>query len=468
MNLQIKTNDTPVALTIKMMAIMTVVTLLTLTSTSISISAQSMGADETVRITKDNQSDIIDSLTEALNTVYVFPEVAKDMEKQIRKNFKKGKYKKITSLEEFTQVLTEDLQGVSHDLHLGLRDMPPEDYSAMLEENPEEQENFQRKQMESLRRSNYGFKKLEILPGNIGYLDLRGFMHASFAGPTAVAAMNFLSNSDAIIFDLRNNGGGSPRMIQLLTSYLLEDPTHINSFYVRKTDSIMQFWTSASVQGPKMVETPVYVLTSRGTFSAAEEFTYNLKNLKRATIVGETTGGGAHPVESHFFRITDKVFFQMRLPFGRAINPISGTNWEGTGVEPDIKVPADEALDVAMLDALGAIAKGAQDEEHKASLQWAIKGLQVKTQPVTLEEMAESLYTGAFGPRVITFENGSLYYQRDGRTKYKLTPMGDDLFGLEGLDYFRIQFVRELDGTVNKLVGTYDNGRKDMNMRTQS
>ncbi len=437
-------------------------------SESNDVLAQQAGDREPVAVSKANQSDIIDSLSEALNDIYVFPDVALDMEKTLRKNFKKGKYKKLASLEEFTQALNEDLQKVSHDLHLGVRPMDAATYAAMLEENPEEQEEFQRRDMDRRRRSNFGFKKLEILPGNIGYMDLRGFNHASFAGATAVAAMNFLSNSDALILDLRQNGGGSPRMIQLLTSYLLEDPTHINSFYVRKDDSIQQFWTSAHVEGPKMVETPVYVLTSRQTFSAAEEFTYNLKNLKRATIVGETTGGGAHPVESHFFRISDEVFFQMQLPFGRAISPITGTNWEGTGVEPDIEAPADQALDVALLDALKKIAKNSNDEEHKASLQWAIKGLEFKNNPVDLDEKAETLYTGTFGPRMISFEDGTLFYQRAGRAKYKMTPMGDDLFAIDGLDFFRIQFVRDLDGTVNKLIGNYEGGRTDSNVRTQS
>lgn len=162
-------------------------------------------------------------------------------------------------------------------------------------------------------------------------------------GPTVVAAMNFLGNVDAIIFDLRDNGGGDPKMIALIASYLFDEVTHLNDLYNRKEDSTTQFWTLPYVPGKRLTGKPAFVLTSHGTFSGGEEFTYDLKELKRATVIGETTGGGAHPVSGH--RIDDH--FMIGVPFARAINPVSKTNWEGTGVEPDVKVPADTALEVA-------------------------------------------------------------------------------------------------------------------------
>src|SRR5262249_6744024 len=149
---------------------------------------------------------------------------------------------------------------------------------------------------------------------------------------------------DAIVFDLRQNGGGSPEMIRFLTSYLFEAPTHLNDMVDREGKTVEEWWTTKDVPGrrPK-TDVPVYVLTSQRTFSGAEEFSYNLKNLKRATLVGETTGGGAHPVRGE--QLNDR--FAIRIPFMRACNPITKTNWEGTGVEPDVKVPAAEALDKA-------------------------------------------------------------------------------------------------------------------------
>jgi C-terminal processing protease CtpA/Prc len=157
--------------------------------------------------------------------------------------------------------------------------------------------------------------------------------------------MNLLANTHALIIDLRQNHGGDPEMIALLSSYLFDQkPVHLNSLYWRDNDSSQQFWTLPYVPGKRFgKEKPVYVLTSGETFSGAEEFTYNLKNLKRATIIGESTGGGAHP--GGVYRLG--THFEVFIPNGRAINPISGTNWEGTGVQPDITMPREEAFKAA-------------------------------------------------------------------------------------------------------------------------
>ena len=170
------------------------------------------------------------------------------------------------------------------------------------------------------------------------------FADPKFCGPTAIAAMNFLANANAVIFDLRENGGGHPAMVALISSYLFCKPTHLNDLWERKDDKTEQYWTLSYVPGKRLAEQSAYVLTSSRTFSAAEEFSYNLQQLDRASIVGETTGGGAHPVSG--YRIDDR--FQVMVPFARAINPISKTNWEGVGVKPDVEAPAAEALDKAL------------------------------------------------------------------------------------------------------------------------
>jgi C-terminal processing protease CtpA/Prc len=147
-----------------------------------------------------------------------------------------------------------------------------------------------------------------------------------------------------LIIDLRDNGGGRPDMVAYLSSYLFDSRTHLNDLWTRRTDKTEEFWTRDTIPGRRFGGVkPVYVLTSAQTFSGGEEFTYNLKNLKRATIVGETTGGGAHPVSGH--RIDEH--FRIDVPFARAINPITHTNWEGVGVTPDVVVPAKDALDTA-------------------------------------------------------------------------------------------------------------------------
>ncbi len=416
-------------------------------------------ASEIPTLDNKTQSAIIDSVSEALNEIYVFPDVAKNMEKLVRQNFKAGKYKAITTLPEFAERLTSDLQSVSKDKHLRIRPLPPRDPNMPAGPSPDE---AAKERLAQLLKDNFGFKKIELLPGNIGYIDFRYFADAGFggAGATAIAAMNFLAHADAIIFDLRQNGGGAPSMIQLISSYLFEEPVHLNSFYIRKTNETEQFWTQGHVQGAKMIDVPVFVLTSSTTFSGAEEFTYNLKNMKRGTIIGETTGGGAHPVEGHVY---ENLGIAMSLPFGRAINPITKTNWEGTGIEPDVKVPADQALMVARIEATKALIEKAMDEKTKKALAWVLKGLEVEKNPVTLDQKSMADFAGMYGPRKIMIENGTLFYQREGRPKYKLIPMGEDSFMLEGLDYFRMKFNKDSSGKVMELVGMYDDGTTDSN-----
>src|SRR6202034_2441367 len=212
----------------------------------------------------------------------------------------------------------DDFQAVSHDKHLHVMFSPAElpDFDNQKPDPKREAE--ERTQME---RVNCGFKKAEILDGNIGYLKFDFFADPGICGPTVVAAMNFLANVDALIFDLRQNGGGDPKMVALISTYLFAAPTHLNDLWTRKGGETQQFWTLPYVPGKRLPSIPVYVLTSHRTFSGAEEFTNNLKVLKRATIVGEVTGGGAHPVAGH--RIDDR--FTIGVPFARAIYPVTTT-----------------------------------------------------------------------------------------------------------------------------------------------
>ena len=270
---------------------------------------------EPLRLDKTMRAAIVDSILAAIDEIYVFPEVATEMDALVRGNLDGGQYEQLDNAAVFAERLTEDLRSISHDLHLHVDWMPPRPQVQGQELSDEE---MAERQLAQIRRNNFGFREVKLMPGNVAYIKLDMFAHTSEAGPTAMAAMNFVGYADAVIFDLTENGGGSPTMIQLLTSYLVEEPTHLNSFYVRQSDETNQFWTQAFVPGPKLEEAPVYVLTSGRTFSAAEEFTYNLKNLERATIVGATTGGGAHPVMGQEY---PDFQLSMSLPFGRAINP---------------------------------------------------------------------------------------------------------------------------------------------------
>jgi len=422
--------------------------------------AQSGPAMEDKKIDARGQAEAIDSIAVELNRTYVFPDVARKMVKLMRDQYKKKAYAPITSTREFAQKLTEDLQSVSHDRHLSIDYLSDQELSLMTGDGaglPGEEPLHQE------RRNNFGFREIRMLPGNVGYLRLDGFSNTNEAGATAVAAMNFLANADAVIFDLRQNGGGSPKMIQLLCNYLFDRPTHLNDFYIRRSDKTEQFWTQPQVTGRRMSTADVFVLTSRRTFSAAEEFTYDLKNLKRATVVGDTTGGGAHPVDGFYWA---NVHLSASIPFGRAVNPITGTNWEGTGVAPDIIVESTSALDAAHREALKKIVARTTDEQDKAMLNWAIAGLDAKLNPPHVDVAALSRYAGEYGPRAIKVDNGVLFYRRAQNPWARLTPMSSTLFQPDNIDYFRLEVVLDTHGNPVALVGHYDNGTVDRSERT--
>ncbi|MEP6921766.1 MAG: S41 family peptidase [bacterium] len=306
---------------------------------------------------RDNQPDstidsatrkqVIDNVLQRLNESYVFPEVAKTMERSIRERAAKGEYDQITSSRALAETLTKDLRAVAKDRHLGIH----YSYEVLPERQPRAEPTAEQREQErrNLSWMNYGLDRVERLRGNTGYIAFRGFFGPELGADAVASAMNFVAGTDALIIDLRQNGGGDPEMVALICSYLFgPEPVHLNDLYWREGNRTEEFWTRKEVAGKRYLNKDVYVLTSKYTFSGAEEFTYNLKNLKRATIIGETTGGGAHPGTG--FRINEH--FNMFVPMGRAISPITKTNWEGTGVKPDIEVPADQALAVARLMAL--------------------------------------------------------------------------------------------------------------------
>jgi len=410
---------------------------------AISVAVAAPAALPDTRLSGLQRAEIVRAVSRILNESYVFADVAARMGQLIESNLEAGAYDGLETLGELTGQLTDDLRSVSHDLHLSVDPL-----YEIAEEDPVEEAAIRARQLEYMRRENYGFRKVEVRAGNIGYLQLTGFNDAGVAGDTAVAAMNYLANCDALIIDLRENGGGDPSMIQLISSYFFDQPRHLNSFYIRKDDRTQQFWTQARVQGPRLTDTPIYVLTSSNTFSAAEEFAYNLKNMKRATIVGETTGGGAHPVILEHRR---EAMVTVKVPYGRAINPITGTNWEGTGVEPDIVVPAEEALITAEIEATRSLLASVASDEETARYEWALETLEAYRRPVSLEPAALTAYTGQYGPRRVTLDGTNLTYQREGGVRYELVPMGNDTFSFRrGDEYigFRVKFAKNHSGQV--------------------
>lgn len=304
-----------------------------------------MVATKPQKLTAERRKEIVEAVAQAVDENYVYPETGHKMAAAVRDKLKAGDYDKIADDAALTRRLTDDMRSISNDRHLGVR---LETAVSGCSPGPSVAE---------IAGDNYAFRKVEVLPGNIGYVRFDAFMDGDDAQKTAAAALAFVAHCDALIFDLRYNGGGTPEAIRFITSYLFDARTHLNDMVDRGGNVIEEFWTLENIPGRRFsVDLPVFVLTSSYTFSGAEEFCYNLQNLKRATIVGEKTGGGAHPVRG--VRIDDRIV--AGVPFKRARNPISKTNWEGVGIQPDVPTKADEALDRAVELAKTAISKRSQ------------------------------------------------------------------------------------------------------------
>ncbi len=437
---------------------MTLLLLAFLTS-AVSISQIIIRTDRpTMKLDRRAQSQVLDSICTRITKYYLFPDVGKKMVDELRHQFTNGSLKDIPNPVDFARQVTQILLGVGHDKHTSVAFDPRNARDLLVNQQPAEASRKPSEDMlKHLREANFGFEKLELLGGNIGYLRLTGFAGAQYGGETAASAMRFLANADALIIDIRQNGGGDGSMVAFLCSYFFGgDPRRINTSVFRNASQNEESWTAAYVPGKPMPEVHLFILTSSRTFSAAEEFAYDLQSMKRGTIVGEATGGGAHFNE---FVAVDSNFV-MSVSIGQAVNPITHTNWEGVGVKPDIEVPQDKALEVAEIAALKKLRESASDDQQKHTLDWMTESLSAELNPVTVPEPTLKKYVGTYGERTISFENGPLYYQRNGRPKFMMIPMSEKLFRFRDLENFRVRFDADENGRV-KLSGLYDNGMVD-------
>lgn len=306
------------------------------------------------------KTEAIDSVISVLEKNYVFPDVAKQLGVYLKLQLKNKAYDTISSGAVFAEFVSAELKRVGNDRHLRLQyfdDVLPSQVTDPLELSPEDRKGY----TQWLLAENYGIASIKVLPGNIGYVDFKWFCGPEFAGETYAAVMNYLAHTDALIIDLRNSQGAmSTDVIPFLSSYFFEKPVHLNDYYWRKGNRTIQAWTYSMVPGKKYLNKPVYILTSGKTFSGAEELAYNFKNLKRATLIGESTGGGANGGGT--IRVSDH--FNMFVPLGRSINPVTNTNWEGVGVMPDTVIKSNRALYKAQLTALEYLVNKFKDDAN--------------------------------------------------------------------------------------------------------
>jgi retinol-binding protein 3 len=390
---------------------------------------------------------LIDSLDRALYRTYIFPDKSQVMGNYLKSQLKKGAYKNISDPKLLADKIGGDLQAAHKDGHLRIHYDP--EFSAR---GSAQQKNSGppdlTEAIKHAKQENFSFRKVEVLDGNIGYVVFQGFNgFIEEAKPTLTAAFRFVSNTNAVIIDLRNNGGGSPWMVKQICSYFYQERTRLNDIYERRANKTMEFWAEPEVAESMKLSMPLYILTSKHTFSAAEDFTYAMQVNKRAIIVGETTGGGAHPTGP----VDIGQGFVIDIPFARSINHITQTDWEGTGVVPDIAVAADEALRKAHTLALEAQLATAVTAENKKQVQWSLRALMAHDYTTTHNAIYET-YAGEYGKFSITLKDAKLYlHDFNGRT-FLLKPIEGSQF--LATDWLQAEFLTSASGSISlKLLG---------------
>jgi hypothetical protein len=337
-------------------------------------------------LTAEFKQSTIEQTAKLLEQHYVFPDVAKKTGEHLKSRLAAGHFDSHQDLKSFAEALTTEAQAVTKDKHMRVRPVPPRQAPA---NTPERMVEERLNEITQQREAVAGFAAVKKLEGNVGYLDIRFFAGMEWGAPIADHYMALLATSDAVIIDLRKNGGGNPGMVQYLCSYFFDKKVHLNSLYWRSGDRTDEFWTLDKVGGQKMPEVPLFVLTSNRTFSGAEEFSYNMQTQKRATLVGETTGGGANPGGG--FPVNDQLM--IFIPTGKAINPVTKTNWEGVGVVPEVKVPQAEALDKALELAVKAAAEYREKnkKKHTALLRELFENVESGAKDKVLASLRKSL-----------------------------------------------------------------------------
>lgn len=334
-----------------------------------------MGNASLAAMRNDEIAAVIEQVATLVRTHYLFPEVGAAVADRLIAAGSDGRYDDLTEPEQLAERMTADLQIGNDDKHLRLIYHVDELFEEDADPVAEEAAWVRRVELNAA-----GMARAERLAGNVGVLEIRPTLFdPKYAAAAAAGAMAMLWATDALLLDLRGCRGGSPDMVALVCSYLFEDePVHLNDLVTPSAGTVRQYWTVPQLVGPRFGGTkPIWVLTSSSTtFSAAEELTYNLQQRGRAVVVGERTRGGAHPREG----FTVHPHLEASVPIARAVNPMSGTNWEGVGISPDLEVPADEAFAVAYgraLDHVVGLQAGPGRREVTEEARAALADLQI-------------------------------------------------------------------------------------------
>jgi hypothetical protein len=401
---------------------------------------------------------VIDSLCSRLKQAYIFPDTAVKMAQYLQAQYKKGVYANYKDPNQLAARLAGDLQAAHHDDHLRVMSLPPHPEPRRTDTTGaaqwEKEENARR--LAEAQAANFSFVRAEVLTGNIGYIRFDGFTgNVDEATPTVASALRFVANTRALIIDLRSNGGGSPWMVTRIESFFFPERTHMNDI-VSRDEATIEMWTDPAKAEGLIFSKPVYILACRGTHSAAEDFTYGMQSVHRAVVVGETTIGGAHPTRD--FDIAFGIF--AAIPGSRSLNPYTHTDWEGTGVRPDLPAPLDKALEAAESAIFTHELQQAGTDEEKGQVQWQLNKFKAAHTTATADSSALAAYTGVYEGGLDFYIRGRDLYCRNperGGGEFKLQYFAPDQFVLD--ENVQLEFTHNPAGKVEGFRMHWSNGR---------
>jgi len=384
----------------------------------------------------------IQTIRTSFQELYVFPEMRPKIVDRLNQSQQSGRYD-VEDPVVFADRVTEDLRSVSHDRHLSLR-VDPAAYAAALAPPASEagEDAFMRRRA---IRDHHGLGDMKILPGNIRYLKITGFEWIDDETGTAYdEAMRFLKDGDAVVIDLRNNGGGSHAAVRYLVSHFMDGDTLELTFHqgseIPAQSRILEHLPAGRLKGKLL-----YVLINGQTASAAEAFTYDVQQFKLGELVGAKTSGAANnnkllPVAPQFI---------LSVSYGRPVHAVSNSNWEGVGIAPDVETPPAQALDIAQMRALTRLAQNSKaSPEQLGEYAWAKIGVEAKLHPAALSSSALAMLTGRYVKAEakqdtieLTLRDGALWMVRPKRPDARLTPLTAELFAVEGYEILRIRLT---------------------------
>jgi Peptidase family S41/N-terminal domain of Peptidase_S41 in eukaryotic IRBP len=408
---------------------------------SVAISAQVSPAQPAAPAAASAKADgrtLVAEIRRLLAANYVLPEVRPRLDAILAKGLAEGRYD-VSDSSVLLDRINADLTSVARDKHLGLEYNPRQsaELAAELAAQPAgqpEDSGPTPDQIRQAQRRNHGFTEMKVLPGNVRYVNMQGFV---WVGPKSAQAydnvMRFLGDGDAAIIDLRQNGGGSPEAVQYLVSHFMEPNRPLVTFHMG-ANQVDRLSTLATLPAGRMVGKPLYVLTSGRSASAAEEFTGHVAGFRLGELIGATTAGAGF--RNQFFPLPGG--YLISISVGRAVLASTGKDWEGVGIPPTTAVDPEKALQVAQIHAMRRLAAAAPPRE-KANYEATAALLAAQVDPVATA-LPLAAYAGNFGDRKVSVENGRLALQREGGPKLAMVPIGPNLFTFENDAMSRVEY----------------------------